>query len=189
MARVPLDTAPKGLIARAAAWYSRRRYGTMIAPLQALSHHPGVLWAEARLELSVARRWRKLDPTLQCLAVMAASVRIGCAWCVDFGYWEAHHKGVDQVKIAHVPAWRDSDVYTELERLVLEYAEAMTDTPPDVTDEMVAGLRAHLTDAQLVELTALVGLENLRSRPNAALGLEAQGFRAMCELEPVAAAR
>ena len=63
-----------------------------------------------------------------------------------------------------MPIWRESDVYTDLERRVLEYAEAMTVTPPEVTDEMVDALRTDLGDEQLVELTALVALENQRSR-------------------------
>jgi alkylhydroperoxidase family enzyme len=85
-------------------------------------------------------------------------------------------------KIRAVPQWRESDVFTEPERLVLEYAEAMTATPPTVTDEMTERLRAHLSQAQLVELTAIVGVENLRSRMNAALGLTAQGFKDQCEI-------
>ena len=101
---------------------------------------------------------------------------------MDFGYWEAHHRGVDPAKVSAVPEWRASDLYTEVERQVLAYAEAMTETPPSVTEEMVAGLRERLGDARLVELTALVALENLRSRTNAALGLESQGFKAECEV-------
>jgi alkylhydroperoxidase family enzyme len=58
----------------------------------------------------------------------------------------------------------------------MEYTEAMTATPPQVTDEQVERLRADLTDEQLVELTAWVSLENYRSRTNAALGLTSQGF-------------
>ncbi len=85
-------------------------------------------------------------------------------------------------KIHAIPAWRDAEIYDALERLVLEYAEAMTETPPAVTDEMVARLREHLTEAQLVELTAMVAVENLRSRMNAAFGLTTQGFKARCEL-------
>lgn len=182
MARIPLDTDTNGLLARTTAWYSRRTYGRFLEPLAAASHHPGVLWVAIRLERGVARRWRRLDPTLHCLAVMVAASRIGCSWCMDFGYWEAHHRGVDPAKISAVSDWRVSDLYTELERQVLAYAEAMTETPPSVTDEMVAGLRERLGDARLVELTALVALENLRSRTNATLGLESQGFKAECEV-------
>jgi alkylhydroperoxidase family enzyme len=81
-----------------------------------------------------------------------------------------------------VPQWRDSDAYTDLERAVMDYAEAMTATPPEVTDEQVERLRRDLTDAELVELSAQVSLENFRSRTNAALGLTSQGFKQYCEL-------
>jgi hypothetical protein len=73
-------------------------------------------------------------------------------------------------------------VFTELERLVMDYAEAMTTTPPEVTDEQVDRLSEHLSKAQLVELTAIVAVENLRSRINSALGLTAQGFKDRCEI-------
>jgi hypothetical protein len=58
----------------------------------------------------------------------------------------------------------------------------MTATPPSVTDEMTERLSRHLSQAQLVELTAIVAVENLRSRINAALGLTAQGFKDRCEI-------
>lgn len=181
MARIPLDTTTASLPARLASWFSRRRLGRVADPLAAWSHHTGVLLTLLRLEMRV-QRWRRLDAGLQALAVMAAAARIGCAWCMDFGYWEFHHRGVDPRKLEDVPVWRTSAVYTELERLVLEYAEAMTETPPAVTDQLVARLRQHLGDARLVELTSLVALENMRSRSNAALGLTSQGFKAECEV-------
>ena len=144
----------------------------------------GVLVSTLLLEGSAAR-WKTLDPGLKALAVMVVSARIGCSWCMDFGYWEFHHQGVDPAKLRDVPGWRDSDVYSELERAVMDYAEAMTATPPEVTDEQVSRLRQDLTDEQLVELTALASLENFRSRTNAALGLTSQGFKEFCELRPV----
>jgi alkylhydroperoxidase family enzyme len=58
----------------------------------------------------------------------------------------------------------------------------MTQTPPQVTDEMVADLRTRFTDAEVVELTATIALENQRSRTNTALGLTSQGFRDHCDL-------
>jgi alkylhydroperoxidase family enzyme len=184
MARIPLDTTTASLSARLASWFSRRRLGRVADPLAAWTHHTGVLLTLIRLEMRVQRSWRRLDPTLQALAVTAAAARIGCSWCMDFGYWEFHHRGVDPRKLDEVPRWRLSAVYTDLERLVLEYAEAMTDTPPIVTDELVVQLRAHLDDARLVELTSLVALENMRSRTNSALGLTSQGFKAECVVQP-----
>ena len=179
-ARIPLDP-PRTALYRLAEWYARRTYGVMPDPLAAMAHNPRVLITDARFETSLAR-WHRLDPTLKALAVMASAVSIGCSWCMDFGYWVSTNDGVDPVKLRDVPRWRDSDVYTELERQVMTYAEAATATPLEVTDEMVAGLRRHLDDAQVVELTMMIAVENVRSRFNSALGLTSQGFKDRCEL-------
>jgi len=88
--------------------------------------------------------------------------------------------GADEEKIRQVPAWRESRLFSDLERAALEYAERMTVTGEKVTDELWSRLRAHLSEAQMVELTAAVALENFRSKFNVPLGVEAQGF---CVLE------
>jgi alkylhydroperoxidase family enzyme len=72
--------------------------------------------------------------------------------------------------------WRESEAFSELEKLAIEYAERMTVTPPDVPDELVADLRRHLDERQLVELTAAIAWENYLGRFNRALGVESQGF-------------
>jgi AhpD family alkylhydroperoxidase len=180
MARISLDP-PRTLVYRLTEWYSRRRWGTVADPAAAMGHNPRVLLTNARFEMSLDR-WHALDQTLKNLAEMAASVEIGCSWCVDFGYWIATSKGTDPAKLEDVPRWRDSDVYTDLERRVLEYAEAMTSTPPTVTDELVESLRRDLGEAALVELTMMVAVENQRSRFNRALGLTSQGFKDRCEI-------
>jgi AhpD family alkylhydroperoxidase len=179
-ARIPLDP-PRTPMYRLAEWYARRTYGVLPDPLAAMAHNTRVLLTDAGFETSVAR-WNRLDPTLKSLAEMAAAVTIGCSWCVDFGYWERTRHGIDPVKMREVPRWRDSDVYTDLERQVMAYAEAVTATPPTVTDEMVAELRRHLDDAELVELTMMVAVENVRSRFNSALGLTSQGFKDRCDV-------
>jgi AhpD family alkylhydroperoxidase len=184
MARIPLDP-PRTLLTRLADRYSRRTYGAVLDPGAAMAHNPRVLTTYARFETSL-RRWHRLDPTLEHLAVMASAATIGCSWCLDFGHWISTSKGVDPAKLRDVPRWRDSDVFTDLERQVIAYAEAMSTTPPTVTDEMVAGLRHSLDDATLVELTMMVAVENLRSRFNSALGLTSQGFRDRCDVPATA---
>ena len=77
-------------------------------------------------------------------------------------------------------------VFTPLERDVMEYAEAMTQTPPAVTDEMSARLLDQLGAPAVVELTAVIAGANMVSRNNVALGIEAQGFSAACGLQPLA---
>ena len=180
MARISL-TRPRTPLSRLAEWYSRRAYGAVLDPGMALAHHPRVLLSQLRYERSLAR-WNRLDPELKALAVMATAAAVGCSWCVDFGYWENAQRGIDPAKLRDVPRWRDSDVYSDLERRVLAYAEAMSADQVPVTDEMVAELRRDLDEAQLVELTMMVAVENSRSRFNHALGLTSQGFRDRCEL-------
>ena len=84
--------------------------------------------------------------------------------------------GASEEKIRHVPTWRDSDLFSAMERDALEYAERMTITGERVPDELWTRLRAHFSEAQMVELTAAVALENSRSKFNVPLGVEAQGF-------------
>lgn len=180
MARISLDPPPT-LTYRLAAWFSRRRYGMLLEPGRALAHNPRVLRTNARAELSLAK-WHTVPAGLKELAVMAAAARLNCSWCMDFGYWVSYSRGMDQAKLRDLPRWRVSGAYTELERKVLAYAEAMSATPQEVTDEMVSGLRRDLDDAQLVELTMMIAVENQRSRFNSALGLSSQGFKDRCRV-------
>ncbi|WP_351236625.1 carboxymuconolactone decarboxylase family protein [Streptomyces sp. NPDC002133] len=107
---------------------------------------------------------------------MATAASIGCSWCMDFGYRASRPEGIDARKLQDVPVWRESDAYTSLERDFLEYAEAMTANPPEVTDELAQRLLRALGEAAYLELTAMVAVEDLRSRINAALGLTSLGF-------------
>ena len=144
-------------------------------------HHKPVLKAILSFEGKV-EKWDRLDPMLKSYAQLASAGVIGCSWCLDFGYFKAHNDGLDLDKIREVPRWRESDAFTPLERDVLEYAEAMTVTPPTVTDAMVAHLVDELGSPAVVELTQMVALENMRSRFNSAAGLQSQGYSDVCEL-------
>jgi alkylhydroperoxidase family enzyme len=94
--------------------------------------------------------------------------------------------GASEEKVARVAEAETSELFDERERAALAYAEAMTVTGRRVDDALAARVRAHFDEAQLVELTAAVALENFRSKFNVALGIEAQGF---CVLPPTPQAR
>jgi AhpD family alkylhydroperoxidase len=179
-ARVPLEHRPTLFVRLVSAW-SRRRYGKVLEPGLALLHNRRVLLSVSRFELSV-EKWSSVDAGLKDLANAAVAAQIGCSWCMDFGWYVSRQNGLDVTKLEHLTDWREADVYSPLERAVLAYAEAMTATPPEVTDAHTDALREHLSDEQLVELTAIISLENLRSRTNSALGLTSQGFKDHCEV-------
>ena len=170
-----------GLYGKVMSAYARRTYGQIPDNAYVLWHHRDVLKAILRFEQRVAK-WRALDPHLKSYAELASAGVIGCSWCLDFGYFLAHNDGLDVAKVREVPRWRESDVFTPLERDVLEYAEAMSTTPLTVTDELVARLIDQLGTEAVVELTQMVALENMRSRFNSAAGLQSQGYSDVCEL-------
>lgn len=170
-----------GLYGKAMSAYARRTYGQIPDNAYVLWHHRPVLKAVLKLEQRVAR-WRALDPNLKSYAQLASAGVIGCSWCLDFGYFLAHNDGLDLAKVREVPRWRESEVFTPLERDVLEYAEAMSTTPLTVTDELVARLIDQLGTPAVVELTQMIALENMRSRFNSAAGLQSQGYSDVCEL-------
>jgi alkylhydroperoxidase family enzyme len=160
---------------------ARRMWGEVPDNAYVLWHHLPVARAVFGFEQKVAK-WKALDPHLKAYAEMASAGAIGCSWCLDFGYFMAHTNGLDEAKVREVPRWRESEVFTDLEREVMAYAEAMTATPPTVTDEMVARLDEQLGHAAVVELTMMVAVENERSRFNSAMGLASQGYSDVCEL-------
>jgi alkylhydroperoxidase family enzyme len=152
----------------------------------------GVYWHNQKVLMSMAgvsskvQKWDACDEQLKSFAHMAVASQVGCSWCLDYNYFEAYNKDLDIDKAREVPRWRESAAFSPLERDVLEYAEAMTVTPPTVTDEMVAGLRDQIGDAAVIELTAVIAFANFTTRPNIALGIESDGFAAACGLKPLA---
>jgi len=170
-----------GLYGRLLTAYARRTYGEVPDGVHVYFHHQGVLKAVLGFERKVAK-WDALDPTLKSYAQLASAGTIGCNWCLDFGYFMAHHDGLDLAKVREVPRWRESDVFTSLEREVIAYAEAMSSTPLTVTDAMTASLVDQLGAPAVVELGQLVAVENMRSRFNSAAGLQSQGYSDVCEL-------
>jgi AhpD family alkylhydroperoxidase len=152
----------------------------------------GVMWQNPRVlkdTMGFGRKvdgWDRVDPTLASLASMAAASTVGCSFCLDLGYFLAHHRGLDEAKAREVPRWRQSEVFTPVERRVMEYAEAMSQTPPTVTDELSALLLDELGAPALLELTARIGTMNLTARSNIALGIRSQGFADSCGLAPIA---
>ena len=173
-ARIP-PAPPRGMVPRVAYAISRRRYGHVLGPLGVTAHNPRVLAGYSAFELALEGAGRA-DPRLEELGAMRAATMTGCPFCIDFGSAQIQRLGFTAEKLGELDRWRDSDLFTEDERLVLEYAEAMTATPVEVSDELFGRLRARFDEPALVELTAAIAIENYRGRFNHAVGLGSEGF-------------
>jgi alkylhydroperoxidase family enzyme len=165
--------------------FSKKLLGRVPEPLGVYWHNRAVLKATMGIGAK-AQKWDACATGLKSFAHLAVAAQIGCSWCLDFAYFQAFNEHLDLDKAREVPRWRDSLMFTPLERSVMGYAEAMTQTPPVVTDEMVAQLLEPLGAAALVELTAFIALANMTSRGNVAFGIESEGYAASCDLEPMA---
>ena len=161
--------------------FSRKHLGQVPEAAGVMWHNRAVLFGSMGYGRKV-EKWDQLDPTLKTFAHMTVASVVGCSWCLDFNYFKAHNEGLDEAKASEVPRWRESTVFSPLERDVMEYAEAMSETPPRVTDELSARLLKKLGAPALLELTALVGFANSTTRANTALGIESQGFSKACRL-------
>ncbi|MFD6620022.1 carboxymuconolactone decarboxylase family protein [Streptomyces albidoflavus] len=158
-----------------------KQFGSLPEPVEVVFNNPAV--ATANLEFSAkAAAWDAVDEGLKTFAHMAVAAQIGCSWCLDVNYFAALNQNLDVEKASQVPDWRNSGAFTGLEREVLEYAEAMSATPPTVTDELSASLLGRLGPAGLVELTVFIGFANLAARVNIAHGITSQGYSESCRI-------
>jgi alkylhydroperoxidase family enzyme len=162
-----------------------KQLGSVPEPVEVSYNNPKVALSSQEFSGKVAT-WDAVDADLKTFAHMAVAAQVGCSWCLDINYFFAQNRNMDLAKASQVPCWRQSEVFTPLEREVLEYAEAMTSTPTTVTDELSASLLEQLGAAALVELTVFIGFANLASRVNTAHGITSQGYSDSCGI-PLAA--
>lgn len=182
--RIP-STEITGIYGAILKRFSKKMFGEVPDAIGVMWHNKPVLKAGFSMGQK-ASKWNECDKDLKSYAHMAVASLIGCSFCLDLGYFQAHNEGLDLTKAREIPRWRGSDAFTPLERDVLEYAEAISQTTPTVTDEQSARLLDQLGAPALVELTAFIAMANQMARANVALGITAQGFAAACGLAPMA---
>jgi AhpD family alkylhydroperoxidase len=164
-----------GPFGRFAYGLSRRRFGEVAEPLTVMAHHPRLLLGYGMFELAFERS-NLVDRHLKSLVVLKAATMVGCEFCIDIGSALSRAEGVTQEQLRDLPNLERSEAFSLLEKLVLRYVAAVTRTPADVPDELFDALREHFSEAQLVELTTALALENYRARFNHAFGVGSQGF-------------
>lgn len=168
-----------------APWYlrplhalQRRRHGCVLEPTALWTWRPAAMLGFLALFGLLRRRRSPMPAMLRALASVRVSQMADCAFCVDLN--SAMLAGEDgQARLGEVSRWRESAAFDDDERLVLEYAEAMTCTPPAVDEALLSRLKARFEPAAIVELSAVIGLQNMSARFNHALGAQAHGFCAL----------
>ena len=170
----PLKSYPLWL--RPFFWSQKRRYGKVLKP--------GLLWARIpKLFASVAALYGVLDrkssplpPQLRSLITVRVSQINWCEFCVDVNAMTLAKRAGNTDKVEALDNWRHNELFTEKEKVVLEYTESITYSDRQVTPEQMGLLRQHFDEDAVVELTGLIAFQNLSSKFNAALDVPAEGF-------------
>ena len=172
-----------GLGAKIAFFFTKRSFtqmtgletATMLEPLRMYAYIPKLLNAYGRLE-SAESKMDILSPRHRALAELKSAMTVRCEYCIDLGSAIAHGWGLTDEELLALSDYQTATCFSDLDKLILEYATALSRTPVEVSDELFEGLRTHFDNAQLVGLTHIITLGNLRGRFNLALGIGAAGF-------------
>ncbi len=174
---------------RSLARLAARNPAAMLEPLEIYAHLPGLMRGYARLEQATAKL-KHVDERLRNLAELKAATLVECEYCIDLGSQISRRSGLSDAQLLALGSYQTSPLFSDLEKLVLDYSVEMSRTPAQVSDTTFAAMRRHFDDDQLVELTHVIALESMRGRFNRAFGVGAAGFSKgrVCALPASAAA-
>lgn len=172
-----------GLGAKIAFFFTKRKLAQMagletagmLEPLRMYAHIPKLLNAYGKLEQAESKL-DILSPRHRALAELKSATTVRCEYCIDLGSQIARRWGLSDEELLALSDYRNASCFSELDKLILEYATAMSRTPVEVSDQLFDALRAHFDAAQLVGLTHVITLGNMRARFNIALGIGSSGF-------------
>lgn len=173
----PLRRYP--LFVRAFFWKQKWTYGEILKPGMLWARSPLVFATLALLYGTLNRRSSPIDGPLRSLVTVRVSQINHCAFCVDINSATLIKRGVSMDKVEEVSRWESSAVFTERERVALEYAESMTYSDRRTDAELIDRLRGHFDEDGIAELMGLIAFQNMSSKFNAALDVPAAGFCAV----------
>ena len=176
MTQQRIQGAPeRGPLRRVAYGMARKRLGRVPEPFAVTAHHTKLFGAMSGFEMALERS-KSVPVRYKALGELRAAMVVGCEFCVDIGSMIARQSGLSDDELKDLIDWQASERFDEQDKLVLAYADAISSTPVEVSDELFDGLRAHFDEEQLVELTAAIAWENWRARFNWAFGLGKEGY-------------
>src|SRR3984885_3176581 len=152
----------------------RAARGGGIEPVEIWARQPKMMAGMGKFQQAV-RKGHTVDERLKYLVELKGAQMIGCEFCVDLGSQICRNSGLSDEVLLALPRYRQSELFSEREKLALDYTVGVMRTPVEVTDELFARVKEHFSNEQLVEITALLTVVNL-DRFNAAFGIGSAGF-------------
>jgi AhpD family alkylhydroperoxidase len=150
------------------------RSGSGLEPMEIWAYQPKMMIGMGRFNQAI-RKSHGVDERLKNLIELKGAQMIGCEFCVDLGSQICRNSGLSDEELLALPNYRSSNLFTDREKVALDYTVAVMRTPVEVTDELFARMKEHFTEKQMVEITAHLTLVNI-DRFNAAFGIGSAGF-------------
>ncbi len=148
--------------------------GSGMEPMEIWAYQPKMMMGMGRFNQAV-RKGKSVDERLKNLVELKGAQMIGCEYCVDLGSQICRNSDLSDEELLALARYRQSGLFSEREKLALDYTVAVMRTPVEVTDELFDCMKEHFSDKQLVEITALMTLVNV-DRFNAAFAIGSAGF-------------
>jgi len=157
-------------------WNQRRKYGRALDASLLWARSPKLFLGVAFLYGAIDRKRSPIEPVLRSLLTVRVSQINHCRFCVDLNSATLLKRGVPTDKLDALDRWRESNLFAARERAALGYAEAVTRSDVEVTEDLMDRLKEHFDDDAIVELTALIAFQNMSNKFNGALAVPPQGF-------------
>jgi len=142
----------------------RKMFGKDLTPVKQQMRVPGVVWGGIAMETALANK-RRVSLRFIQLGKVRTAWRIGCPFWIDINSAVGRKAGLTDEKLIALTT-NNLSVFNATELLVIELADAMADTPSNISDDLYSRLRAEFSEEQLLQLGAQIAFENYRARLN-----------------------
>ncbi|MCX6104117.1 MAG: carboxymuconolactone decarboxylase family protein [Proteobacteria bacterium] len=154
----------------------RKKFGQILNPTLLWGYSPWQTIMFILFYQVIERKKSCISPAIRSLAMVRVAQVNGCHYCVDINSLLLMERLQSQEKVLAVSSWRESALFSQQEKGVLEYAEAMSGKENEVTDELILNLQTFFNPTQIIELTGIIAFQNMSARFNSSLRVPEQGF-------------
>ena len=164
------------LFTRIILFFQKKKFGFDLNPTKAWGTIPRLMLGVNFLFKLISSKKSGIDACLRTLISVKISQINNCEFCVDMNSYLFFESKGESKKIDQLKSWKESGIYSIREQIALEYAETITITGRNVTEDLQARLLQHFKKKEIIELTAIVAFQNLSSKFNSALNIKPNGF-------------
>ena len=164
------------LLTKVILFFQRKKFGFDLNPTKAWGVVPRLMLGMIFFFKLISSKKSLIDASTRTLISVRISQINNCEFCVDMNSHLFFESKGETEKISQLKSWQDNGIYSLREKVALEYAETITITGRNVSQELQAKLLENFKKKDIIELTAIIAYQNLSSKFNSALDIKPNGF-------------